>query len=262
MNNEKRDVKRHGKRVHTRRRSANSVRRVKENRNPIDSRLRNTVVAIVLLFSLLVAYAIFCVTNTYGNDNVASALEIDSGEAVEYIEIVVDGTEEDFVKVTELEVTEEPTVVNEIDEVEEISETPTVKEAGVVQADSIDYSMDDLEALALVIYQEAGSDACSDDTRLKVGNVVLNRVNSTSFPNTIQSVLTAKNQYGRLHYTGLVRPSRASKQTEAGAVQRAYDCAERLLSGERVLPDDVIWQAEFIQGTEVVCHQDGFYFCR
>ena len=71
-----------------------------------------------------------------------------------------------------------------------------------------------------------------------------------------------KQQYGRLYWTGLVWPERASQSVEAHAVQRAYDCAERVLNGERLLPDDVIWQAEFIQGTEIVAHQDGFYFCR
>lgn len=124
------------------------------------------------------------------------------------------------------------------------------------------YSEEELEMLALVIYQEAGGDACSDETRLMVGNVVLNRVADDRFPDTIEEVLLQERQYGRLHWTGLVWPERASQSVEAHAVQRAYDCAERVLNGERLLPDDVIWQAEFKQGTEVVAQQDGFYFCR
>ena len=124
------------------------------------------------------------------------------------------------------------------------------------------YTEEDLETLALIIYQEAGADYCSDETRLMVGNVVLNRVADDRFPDTIVEVATAKRQYGRLYWTGLVWPERASRDTEAHAVARAYDIAERLLDGERVLPEDVIWQAEFEQGTEVVAHQDGIYFCR
>ena len=124
------------------------------------------------------------------------------------------------------------------------------------------YSEEELEMLALVIYQEAGGDACSDETRLMVGNVVLNRVADDRFPDTIEEVLLQERQYGRLHWTGLVWPERASQSVEAHAVQRAYDCAERVLNGERLLPEDVIWQAEFKQGTEVVAQQDGFYFCR
>ena len=124
------------------------------------------------------------------------------------------------------------------------------------------YTETDLEMLALVIYQEAGGDACSDETRLMVGNVVLNRVADDRFPDSIEEVLLQERQYGRLHWTGLVWPERASQSVEAHAVQRAYDCAKRVLEGELLLPEDVIWQAEFQQGTEVVAQQDGFYFCR
>lgn len=124
------------------------------------------------------------------------------------------------------------------------------------------YTEAELEAMAIVIYQEAGGDACSDETRIMVGNVVMNRVADERFPDTIEEVLLAKRQYGRLHWTGLVWPERASQSVEAHAVERAYDCAKRVLEGERLLPDDVIWQSEHIQGTEIVVHQDGFYFCR
>lgn len=124
------------------------------------------------------------------------------------------------------------------------------------------YTEADLEMLALVIYQEAGGDACSDETRLMVGNVVMNRVADDRFPDTIEEVLLQKRQYGRLYWTGLVWPERASKPEEAHAVERAYRCAEEVLNGTRLLPDDVIWQAEFPQGTETVAEQDGFYFCR
>lgn len=124
------------------------------------------------------------------------------------------------------------------------------------------YTEEELEALALVIYQEAGADYCSDETRMMVGTVVMNRVTDSRFPDTIHGVLTQKAQYGRLYWTGLVWPDRASKAVEAHAVERAYKCAERILNGERVLPEGVVWQAEFKQGTEVVAYQDGMYFCR
>ena len=129
------------------------------------------------------------------------------------------------------------------------------------------YTDEELEMLALVIYQEAGSDVISDETRIMVGNVALNRVSDPRFPDTLEEVLTEVTPsgfgaYGRLHWTGLVWPERARHLSEAHAVERAYECAERLLNGERVFPADVVWQAEFVQGTEVVAQQDGFYFCR
>lgn len=124
------------------------------------------------------------------------------------------------------------------------------------------YTDEELETLAIIIYQEAGGDACSDETRSMVGTVVMNRVADERFPDTIQEVATQERQYGRLYWTGLVWPERASNPGEAHAVQRAYDCARAILEGERALPEDVIWQAEFPQGTEIVAHQDGLYFCR
>lgn len=124
------------------------------------------------------------------------------------------------------------------------------------------YTERDLELMALVIYQEAGGDDCSDETRLMVGNVVLNRVADSRYPDTIAEVLTERAQYGRLYWTGLEWPERAGQEAEAHAVERAYACAERVLEGERLLPEDVIYQSEYIQGDEIVAQQDGFYFCR
>lgn len=126
------------------------------------------------------------------------------------------------------------------------------------------FTDDELEILALIIYQEAGADYCSDATRQMVGEVVLNRVNSSMFPDTMYEVATQKAQYGRLSKTGIVWPERAHTDEELHAVLRAYNIAEDLLndSVDRYLPSDTIYQAEFKQGTEVLVQSDGFYFCR
>ena len=123
------------------------------------------------------------------------------------------------------------------------------------------YTQEELEMLAIVIYQEAGADYISDETRLMVGTVVMNRIQDERFPDTMHGVLTQKSQYGHLHWTGVVWPDRASYPSEAHAVERAYTIAERILNGERALPEDVVFQSEYIQG-EIVAQQDGFYFCR
>ena len=121
----------------------------------------------------------------------------------------------------------------------------------------------ELEMLALVIYQEAGGDACSDSTRRMVGEVVLNRIDHPMYPNTMEEVLTQYGQYGRLHWTGLVWPERAKYEVERHAVERAYRIAEELLTSDyRLLPGDVLFQAEFPQGSEIVVEQEGLYFCR
>ena len=138
----------------------------------------------------------------------------------------------------------------------------TVNIVTVAEAAEPVYTDSELDLLALVIYQEAGGDACTDSTRRMVGEVVLNRVASRHFPDTIADVLTQRAQYGRLYWTGLQWPERATDETERDAVRRAYDCAKQVLTGPRILPTDVVYQAEFQQGTETVAHQDGFYFCR
>jgi hypothetical protein len=150
----------------------------------------------------------------------------------------------------------QPTYIIEDKLHEYLLEVPVISTKETAKA----YTEAELEAMALVIYQEAGGDACSDETRLMVGQVVMNRVADSRFPNTIEEVLLQKAQYGRLHWTGLVWPERAANEPEA--VERAYKCAEMVLNGEKLLPDDCIWQAEFVQGKEVVAKSAGFYFCR
>ena len=118
----------------------------------------------------------------------------------------------------------------------------------------------DVELLACAICQEAGGDDCSDASRIYVGNVIVNRSEHPGFPDTIEGVLTQYRQYGRYYWTGVVWPEWALDCPEA--MERARDCARRVLGGERPLETDVIWQAEFPQGEEIVVYQDGIYFCR
>lgn len=160
-----------------------------------------------------------------------------------------------------VEVDKQPTDAPEVVELEMIITEQAPAEEEPAEA-TPSYTAEELELMALVIYQEAGADKCSDETRLMVGTVVMNRVADDRFPNTIYEVVTQKGQYGRLHWTGPVWPERASTDAEAHAVERAYECAEKVLNGERSLPSDVIWQSEHIQGTEIVVYQEGFYFCK
>ena len=123
------------------------------------------------------------------------------------------------------------------------------------------YTDEELEILALIVYQEAGGDRVSDDTRRLVAQVFLNRVNDSRFPDSFYEVATAERQYGRLYWTGIVWPDRASSQVEAHAVERAYKIAQEVLeSDDPICPEDVIFQAEFVQG-DIYAEQDGMYFC-
>ena len=100
----------------------------------------------------------------------------------------------------------------------------------------------ELLLLARVIHTEAGSYWLPDKWRMAVGEVVLNRVASAEFPNTLEEVVFQPGQY-------------------AGAADREWFCsivpfrssveaAWRLLNGERVLKDkSVVFQSTERQGS-------------
>lgn len=127
------------------------------------------------------------------------------------------------------------------------------------------WSEDDIFCLAAVIYQEAGGDACSDETRRMVADVVMNRVFDERFPNTIREVLEdapgGALQYGRFALTGVCFPAAAENECEQHAVERAYRIANEVLDGEHseLFENGYIWQAEFSQGSGCVW-QDGICF--
>ena len=134
------------------------------------------------------------------------------------------------------------------------SEAPS---APVTEETIPDIDPDDIEMLAIVIYQEAGGNGSCDNCRRYVADIALNRVEDPRFPNTIYDVLTSKGQYGRLHWTGIKWADRASNPGEADAVARAYRIAEEVLSGQHseLYGQGYIWQAAHEQGT------DGFWCC-
>lgn len=156
-------------------------------------------------------------------------------------------------------------IENIVEPVEEPVEEPVVHVDSTSDKTYTDsdktYTDEELEILALIVYQEAGGDRVSDDTRRLVAQVFLNRVNDSRFPDSFYEVATAKRQYGRLYWTGIVWPDRASSQAEAHAVERAYKIAQEVLeSDEPVCPEGVIFQSEFAQG-DIYSEQDGMYFC-
>lgn len=210
-------------------------------------------VRLILLIILVMAFALWC-------DVMEARLQLEQQEKPEPVQkqpTYIAQAQTPAIIPLKAEPVPEPTISNPMEEItpptEEATEPPTEPETT--------YTAEDLEMLALVIYQEAGADWCSDDTRLMVGTVVMNRIADPRFPDTMYDVVTEERAYGELHWTGIVWPARASHKTEAHAVERAYAIAERILLGERTLPEDVIFQSEYIMG-EIVAKSDGMYFCR
>lgn len=112
------------------------------------------------------------------------------------------------------------------------------------------YSPDDLIVMAHVITGEAGSWWLTDEEQLLVGNVVMNRVASPMFPNTIQEVVFQPGQYactwdGNYH-----------REPDA----RTIGNAQRILNGERFCPENVLYQSNSQQG-EIYKQIGDTYFC-
>lgn len=122
------------------------------------------------------------------------------------------------------------------------------------------YTEDDLYCLAAVIWQEAGSTYCSDRLQLMVANVVMNRVDSNQFPDTIRGVITSKYAYGTMYWDGVSIPTATDSVTKS-AIDRCYANAKKILEGYRILPNNVVYQAGFVQGSGVYTTESGQYFC-
>ncbi len=118
------------------------------------------------------------------------------------------------------------------------------------------YTEDELFCMAAVIYQEAGGDAATDEARVYVGSVA-----NGYWGDTLREVLEALGQYGLFCKTGVCFPERAYTAVEKHAVDRAYEIAEQVLTDGSVLPENVIWQAEFKQGDGVYAQIGNTYFC-
>lgn len=98
------------------------------------------------------------------------------------------------------------------------------------------YSDDDLWYLSRVIQAESGY--CSKEMMEGVGSVVLNRVADDRFPGTIREVIEQPGQYSTLSWLSSQVPTE--------------DCMEvtiDLLENGSKFPPEVVWQANFPQGS-------------
>lgn len=118
------------------------------------------------------------------------------------------------------------------------------------------YTSNDVFYLAAVICQEAGGESL--EAQQLVASVVLNRVESPLFPNSIKDVLLQKSQYGLMWKYGIKFPEWADN----GTINKCKKIAKRMLeTDKKTCPKNVLYQAEFKQGSGVYKEVDGIYFC-
>lgn len=130
----------------------------------------------------------------------------------------------------------------------------TLKEYSSLSTPSNSYSEKDLEILSRIICGEAQS--YSDELQLAVGSVFLNRVKDSRFPNTFEEVAFQKRQYA------CTRDGNYYRQPTEKNIANAKD----LLENGSILPENVVFQAEFKQGKGVyktikIGKRRKMYFC-
>ncbi len=108
--------------------------------------------------------------------------------------------------------------------------TVVVKSVEPVECEESDYSQSDIDELARIIYWEARGETI--EGQLAVANVVINRLNSDDFPDTMKGVISQENQftpYSRADYYNVSVPD------------EYYAVAEIALAGDRVVDENVFW---------------------
>lgn len=117
---------------------------------------------------------------------------------------------------------------------------PLTLNAEIIEAIPVKtYTEADLDLLARLIYREMGCSWIPDEEQRKVGSVVLNRVASELFPDTIREVIYQPGQYAPA-ITGwleIVEPD-----------EKALENARWVLENGSILPEDVVFQSTSIQG--------------
>lgn len=103
------------------------------------------------------------------------------------------------------------------------------------------YTKDELYLLSHLIQGEAGSDFITDEHQQLVGRVVVNRVKSDKYPDTLKEVIYQKGQY----------QCTTNGQFDKNPSKRAIKNAKLVLEGKVDCPENVIYQAEFKQGSGV-----------
>ena len=147
-------------------------------------------------------------------------------------------------------------IIEVVEETTTTTTTTMTTEAPTTTAPATKTDSTDLDLLAKIIYLEAGG--CTYRHKQLVGCVVINRVNSSKFPNTIEDVVYQKNQY---------YPRGSKYLANAKPDSECYEIARDLLANGNhgICPSNVLFQAEFVQGEvyEVIVSPYGSttYFC-
>lgn len=158
-----------------------------------------------------------------------SIIKVSPAEIVETTEVPTT-IETEVKRQAEVLTTEEETVTEVVEETTEVVEEVTEVVETTVEGSS--YSVYEYDLLARLICAEGQTE--SYETKLKIGSVVLNRVNDSYFPNTIKEVIYQKNQFS---VTTIYRNGKPMIDHQADV--ESLRAAKELLENGSVLPPKV-----------------------
>ena len=112
---------------------------------------------------------------------------------------------------------------------------------------------EDISLLASLIYYEEGEPVTPEDELrcYYCGSVVINRIASSEFPNTVEGVVNQTGQYACIN--------KIRNEGYYGDID--WEIAEELLTYGSTIPYTVVFQAQFKQGSGVFAHIGNQYFC-
>ena len=154
----------------------------------------------------------------------------ESVEDVEYIETEVEEAEPIVGEPEIVQVEEEP-----------VEEEPVEEEF----VSYYTYTEEELDLLARLIQAEGGAESYKN--KLKIGSVVMNRVDYDKFPNTIREVIYAKNQFSvtTIKINGVIMIDRPASEDSIRAAKEILDY------GSILPPDVLVFYDEGVEGNWV-----------
>lgn len=97
---------------------------------------------------------------------------------------------------------------------------------------------DNLDLLARMIHCENSNEVDGEPACWKTGSVAVNRMNDPDYPDTIEGVIRQPNQYDCL-----------SKLYKEDPTDAEIEIAAELLQSGSIIPSNVVFAAEFYQGS-------------
>lgn len=115
-------------------------------------------------------------------------------------------------------------------------------QSGTGSGNGLKYTAEELDIVSKLLCREAGATWASDEHQRLVVSVIVNRVKSPLFPNTIKGVIYQPGQYAPAG-SGYIENARPDKRTIANA--------KYVLDNGSICPSNVLYQANFKQGSGV-----------